>query len=110
MSSIIYVVLILQDASYYFTKNVYLLKIYTKYCSVSLSTIMCPKFPLIIPINLIKAFIQRYGFGDVKPLIHMLYNPLDGEEGVKADSEKASIWIYHRLESNPLIYSFLMIL
>ena len=26
----------------------------------------------------------------------MLYNPLDGEEGVKADSEKASIWIYHR--------------
>jgi len=26
----------------------------------------------------------------------MLYNPLDGDEGVKADSEKASIWIYHR--------------
>lgn len=39
---------------------------------------------------------KRYGFGDIKPLIHMLYNPLDGDEGVKADSEKASIWIYHR--------------
>ena len=40
--------------------------------------------------------LQRYGFGDIKPLIHMLYNPLDGDEGVKADSEKASIWLYHR--------------
>jgi len=39
---------------------------------------------------------KRYGFGDIKPLIVMLYNPLDGEEGVKGDSEKASIWIYHR--------------
>lgn len=39
---------------------------------------------------------KRYGFGDVKPLIQMLYNPVDGEEGVKADSEKASIWLYHR--------------
>jgi len=39
---------------------------------------------------------KRYGFGDLKPLIVMLYNPLEGEDGVKGDSEKASIWLYHR--------------
>lgn len=39
---------------------------------------------------------KRYGFGDVKPLIGMLYNPVDGEECVSADAEKASIWLYHR--------------
>jgi hypothetical protein len=39
---------------------------------------------------------KRYGFGDVKPLIQMLYNPIDGEEAVRADSEKASVWLYHR--------------
>lgn len=26
----------------------------------------------------------------------MLYNPIDGDEGVKSESEKASIWLYHR--------------
>jgi len=39
---------------------------------------------------------KRYGFGDLKPLIAMLYNPMEGEEGIKADAEKASVWLYHR--------------
>lgn len=39
---------------------------------------------------------KRYGFGDLKPLIAMLYNPIDSDEGVRCETEKASVWLYHR--------------
>eukprot|EP00116_Pleurobrachia_bachei_P003623 sb/3463885/ len=48
------------------------------------------------PLTTSQPITNRSGFGDLKPLIAMLYNPMEGEEGIKADAEKASVWLYHR--------------